>query len=133
MEKNRRDFLRDLGLGLSAMVFAPKIIKPTFRDTLRFNRASVCEVVNPAWIEAPYEIEVHTYRQCKIADSDDLFIWSVNKRFPDHDVPSWVDEKVAYVNKFSQWGRVEEHHRTRDPIPMRLNWDKTYIPPYIET
>lgn len=53
---SRRDFFKDIGLGLSAMVFTPSIIRPTWRDTLRVNQPFFPHwaILRPEWVAARF-------------------------------------------------------------------------------
>lgn len=50
---NRRSFLKQISLGLSAAIFTPHIVAATWKDTLKYGKL---KGINPAWVNAPYEV-----------------------------------------------------------------------------
>ena len=56
---NRRSFIRNIFLtGIGSSLFLPKIIKASFKDTLKYGRLKW--EINPEWVNAPYEVRFVT-------------------------------------------------------------------------
>lgn len=132
---SRRDFLSNLALGLSAMIFTPQIIKPSFRDTLKFNRIKTA-ALNPAWVDAPFEVACFVYKR---EDLTGKWKWhsgryeaKVVQRKTGAPEGSFRPVPTMSEDEFNNLVHKHDGLTIKDPWPMRLDWDKTYIPPYIE-
>lgn len=134
---NRRTFLRDIALGLSAAIFAPAIINPTFHDTLRFNRPKIW-ILNPEYTAATYELgvwrdEFQTIKNGKKFIGH-LFIPNTPVRIssfwddPESELQSHIK---AHDPEYDPLDIVRDPTWVSAPIHIRLRLDKTYIPPFI--
>ena len=100
---NRRGFFKSLGLAIGVAAVAPAVLIPRASDAFKWKRASGIWVLNPEWVNAPYEIGY-----------------------------CWIDPDPRTITPVIHTRYINTNNLEKCCYPLRLNRDGKIVPLLVE-